>query len=372
MSILDGQKVIDMPQDSAIMESAEPGTEVEQTSAPEQSAAPATDNAQTEQMTHDDSPATQAAPNQQPSESLTTSPTETKPNAQPAPTATQQDWSKEGPVLQKRYEDLRAEQNRRLEQWRRTYEQQSGQLTELQKFKQEQEQRAQAAQLKPWSKLHPEHSKFNNVLDRAKTIERQLQNIDPSLPPEQQAAIKQAIVSALTPEERAQITEYRDSVQNFQRDLVTDPQGTLMPMVDKLVEQKFADFLERQKAQEAVNRDFQDPKLAPLIEQYGDDFKKALTDGVPYEYSTHMLKMHATTQSLAQENAKLKAELAQAGVKVESADERQRLAKGEAAITRDPRPPVRDPYDLAKAEAKKRNIPFDSSAFASLLAKHSR
>jgi signal transduction histidine kinase len=161
-------------------------------------------------------------------------------------------------------------------------------------------------------------------------------------------------------------------VQNFQRDLITDPQGTLMPMVDKLVEQRMSQFIERQQAQAAVAKDFADPQLAPLIEKYRDDYAKALGDGVPYEYSTHMLKMHAHNQAMAAEVAKLKSELAQAGVKVESADERQRLARGEAAITRDPRPPVRDSYELAKAEGKKRGISPDSAQFASLLAKYQK
>lgn len=352
------------------MLAAEPDTGVEQTGAPEQSAAPAADTAQVEPTTHADSPAP-AAPNPQTDESLTTSPKETQPAAQPAtPQSAQPDWSKEGPVLQKRYEDIRADYNRKINQWQQTYQQQSTQLTELQKFKQEQEQRAQAASLKPWSKLHPEHSKFNSMLDRAKTVERQLQGIDPSLPPEQQAAIKNAITSALSPEERAQIMEYRDSVQNFQRDLVTDPQGTLMPMVDKLVEQRMEQFMQRQKAEESVQRDFADPQLAPLIEKYSSDFKQALDEGVPYKYTTHMMKMHANTEAMAQEVARLKAELAKAGVKVESADARQRLVKGEAAITRDPRPPVRDSYELAKTEGRKRGITPDSPQFAALLAKY--
>jgi len=356
-----------MPQDSdSMVAEAESETVVEQTSVPEQSAAPATTDASTEPPTPASSTADPAIPNTESPESLTTSPQETQ------PVAPQTDWTKEGPVIEKRYRDLQSRVDRQVKQWQQTYQQQNGQLTELQKFKQEQDSRAQAASLKPWSKLHPEHGKFNSMLDRAKTIERQLQGIDPNLPPEHQAAVKNAIMSALSPEERAQITEYRDGVQNFQRDLITDPQGTLMPMVDQIVEQKMQQLMERQTAQASVAKDFQDPTLAPLIEMYRDDYAKALQDGVPYEYSTHMLKMHAANQDKEAEITRLKAELAQAGVKVESADERQRLAKGEAAITRDQRQPVRDSYELAKAEGKKRGISPDSSQFASLLAKYQK
>jgi hypothetical protein len=140
-----------MPQEDDTMVSDAPATGVEQNSAPEQSAAPATDTTQATQDTHGESPVEQTAPITQNAESLTTSPQETQPK-QEAP-GQQVDWSKEGPTLQKRYDDIRADYNRKLNQWQQTYQQQSGQLTELQKFKQEQEQRAQAASLKPWSKL---------------------------------------------------------------------------------------------------------------------------------------------------------------------------------------------------------------------------
>lgn len=347
-----------MTENSVISPEAETDTGSNLASAPEQSAAPVTESAQTEQTAQVDSPA-DAAPNSSSPESLTSPPQDQE--TQPA--APQQDWAKEGPVLQKRYDDIRADYNRKINQWQQTYQSQNTQLTELQKFKQEQEQRAQAASLKPWSKLHPENGKFNGLLERARTIEKQLQSIDPGLPPEQQAAIKNAIVGALAPEERQQITDYRESLQTFQRDFFTDPQGTVMPMVDRMVEQKIQQYVERQTAQQSVAKDFADPQLAPLVEQYGSDFKKALEDKVPYDYAKHMLLMHAEIQKLRGENHASQA-------KVVSADERQRLAKGEAAITRDQRAPVRDSYELAKKEAKKRGITPDSPQFAGLLAKY--
>jgi hypothetical protein len=119
-----------MSENDVTMDTDAPATGVEQNSAPEQSAAPATDTTQATQDTHGESPAP-AAPITQNAESLTTSPQETQPK-QEAP-GQQVDWSKEGPTLQKRYDDIRADYNRKLNQWQQTYQQQSGQLTELQK-----------------------------------------------------------------------------------------------------------------------------------------------------------------------------------------------------------------------------------------------
>jgi hypothetical protein len=65
----------------------------------------------------------------------------------------------------------------------------------------------------------------------------------------------------------------------------------------------------------------------------------------------------------------LEAQVQQLGGKAAHADEQRRLAKGEASITRDPRPPKQDPYILAKAEAAKKGINPSSPAFAQILAK---
>jgi hypothetical protein len=42
----------------------------------------------------------------------------------------------------------------------------------------------------------------------------------PEEPPEQQEAMKQAIISAMSPEEQNQINEYRDNLQNFQQEFL--------------------------------------------------------------------------------------------------------------------------------------------------------
>lgn len=314
-------------------------------------------------MAHGDSTAPAATPStKETAGSLTSSPSQDAP-AQPAVQPQAQPPVTE--PWEKRYRDLQSRIDRDIQTWRTNYQTQGTRLQELEKFKREQDQRAQAASLKPWSKSHPEHSKFLSRAERVSMAENAERGLDPNLTPEARTAARNAIWATVPQDEIEQVNQFREHSREFQRNWITDPQGTLMPMVDQLVEQKIQQFQQRFQAQAEVARDFEDPKLKPLIEQYSTDFQKALEDQVPYEYAVHMLKMHA-------ENQRLKAEHTSVGAKLESANERQRLAKGEAAITRDPRAPVVDPYEAARAEAAKRGFSTDHPQFASLLAKHSK
>jgi len=283
--------------------------------------------------------------------SLTPSNSQT-PQQQSQPT----DW-------EKRYRDQQSYMDKQINQWQQRMAAQQSQMESLAKWKQEQEARAKQASLKPWSKAHPENNKFTGLLERAKVVEQQLRRIPANLPPEQQEAMKQAIIGALTPEEQQQIGDYRDSLANFQREFFTDPHGTILPMVEQLAERKVQEVMQRMEAQQSVQRDFSDPQMAPMVDKYKQDLAKALQDGVPYEYSMHMLKMHAELENL---RGQLKATTGKAA----QADEQRRLAKGEAAITRDPRTPAQDPYELAKAEAAKRGISTGDKRFIDLLNKY--
>jgi hypothetical protein len=332
---------------------AESETSQPQSSAPAQEAtATAEQTTSTEQTAQGDQTANTAAPDTKADGSLTNPQSETQ---QPEPKV---DW-------EKRYRDLMSHTDKQVNTWQSRMQQQSQQMAEIQKWKAEQEQRAKSAALKPWSKAHPENSKFNGLLERAKVVQQQLGRIPGTLPPEQQQAMRDAIVSALSPEEQTQITEYRENLQNFQRDFFTDPQGTLLPMVEQLAEQKVQQVLQKIEAQQSVQRDFADPSIAPMVQKYGSEFSKALQDGVPYEYAKHMMGMFARMQELEAQAKGMAGKAAQA-------DEQRRLAKGEASITRDPRTTAQDPYDLAKAEAIKKGISTGSKQFIDLLNKYTQ
>lgn len=346
-----------MPDEDATLTPAAQETSVQESSEPAQTDASTESATPSEQGAQGEAPAQAEQPTKQTDGSLT--PPNPVAANKPAEQQTQDNpW-------EKRYRDLMSHTDRKINEWKQRMEQQGQQMTELQKFKQEQEQRAKAASLKPWSKAHPENSKFSGLLERAKVVDQQLRRIPATLPPEQQETMKQAILSALAPEEQQQIQEYRESLQNFQKDFFTDPHGTLMPMVEQLAERKVQEALTQISVKQEIDKDFDSPELKPLIEKYSQDFEKALTDGVPYNYATHMMKMHAQLEQMQNQIKGLSGKAAQA-------DEQRRLAKGEAAITRDPRTPPKDPYELAKAEATKRGISTSSKQFMDILTKYTK
>lgn len=348
-----------MSDDKTTMPEAEADTGSTQTTEPSTEAGTAPEAAQAEQETHGDQPTNPVAPDTKADGSLT------PPNSQSPEQQPQRDWSKEGPTLEKRLRDQQSYFDRQIAQWKQQMSQTQEKASQLEKWKSEQDERAKAASLKPWSKAHPEHGKFNSLLERAKVINAQLQRIPANLPPEQQEAMKQAIISAMSPEEQQQINEYRDNLNNFQRDFFTDPHGTLLPMVEQLAEQKVQQFMQKMEAQQSVQQDFQDPQLAPLIKEHGQDFARALQEmpSRPYDYAKQMMLLYA-------ENQRLKAQSSKVDAKAEMAKEQQRLTKGEAAITRDPRPANTDPYTLAIAEARRKGIDPSTPRFAQLLAKY--
>lgn len=348
-----------MSDDETTMPEAEADTGSTQPTEPSTEAGTAPEAAQAEQETHGDQPTNPVAPDTKADGSLT------PPNSQSPEQQPQRDWSKEGPTLEKRLRDQQSYFDRQIAQWKQQMSQTQEKASQLEKWKSEQDERAKAASLKPWSKAHPEHGKFNSLLERAKVINAQLQRIPANLPPEQQEAMKQAIISAMSPEEQQQINEYRDNLNNFQRDFFTDPHGTLLPMVEQLAEQKVQQFMQKMEAQQSVQQDFQDPQLAPLIKEHGQDFARALQEmpSRPYDYAKQMMLLYA-------ENQRLKAQSSKVDAKAEMAKEQQRLTKGESAITRDPRPANTDPYTLAIAEARRKGIDPSTPRFAQLLAKY--
>ena len=360
-----------MPDDENTMPAAEADTGTEQSSVPSQETAPAQDAAQTEPVAHGDQPGTSPVPDTKADDGSLTNPHKTTEQQQQS----QRDWSKEGPTLEKRLRDQQSHFDKQVSQWRQQMQQTQEKASGLEKWKQEQEQRAQAAALKPWSKAHPENVKFNGLLERAKVIDQQLRQIPTidnkgnPIPVEHQEAMKNTILAALAPEERQQIQEYRDSLTNFQRDWFTDPHGTLMPMMEPMVKNFVEQAFKKIEAQHAVQQDFADPQLAPLLKEHGQDFVRALNEmGDPdktYDYAKQMMLLYA-------ENQKLKAEQGKLGAKAAHADEQRRLVKDQASHTRDPRAETQDPYDLAVAEAKKRGIPLDSPRFAGLITKYSK
>lgn len=327
-----------------------------------------------------DTPATGAPATGQGSEqgltsqtSASTTPTEA--NKTPAQAAPPQQGAAASPIKaaspeakpandnwQQRYSSLQSETDKRLNQMSLKMQQKEQEFEQLRQFRQKQEEQANRLNLKPWSKQHPENAKFQGVLNRARIVDQQLRSVPENLPPEQKQALQQAIMSAMSPEDHQQYKQYREESFNFQNEFFSDPMGTLAPMLTSLIQEKMQVAQEQAQADMRVSQDFESPELKPLIQANAPEMQQALKDGVPYDYAVHMLRMKGQLEKLQGEMGRLNKDAVMGR-------EQQRLAKGNATITRDPAPSKAvDVYELARKEAAKKGMRSDDPRFMKLVA----
>lgn len=269
----------------------------------------------------------------------------------------QQDW-------QKRYSNAQSGWAREKAQIQAERQREAQELNQLRQFQQEQRAIAERAKLPVHSRMSPENAKFQAAKNKADVARQQLRNIDPALPPEQREAMRKSILSVITPEEEQMIAGQQQASEQFLNDLVSDPHSAIAPLVQPLIQQAFDQFLMHQRADAAVAKDFKE--LEPVLKAHGPEVRDMLARGTPYD--------------VAIENARLKAQLESLQNRVGSADqaraaahEQQRLAKGNAAITRDPAPTSKpDIYAMAKKEAVANGWTTDDPRFMRLLSKHEK
>lgn len=275
-----------------------------------------------------------------------------------APQPTQDvDW-------QGRYKHLQSHADRQLAEYRQRL---AAAEREAVEHRARQEQAEKNKAIPRWRKAHPEHQKFSSVLERARTVQKQMQAIDPSLPPEQQQKLRETIASALTPDEQQEIAEYQTSVQEFNRNWMSDPEGTLREMVAPLMQQEIARVRQDAIAEASVKRDFADPELKPIIEEHAAELRKMLEDGVPYKYAIHTLKLHHAYSALA---AGQRATTTVASTAAEQTRQRQPAAARTSRPDPQPRASGDSQYQLAVKEAKQLGIPTDDHRFVKILAKY--
>lgn len=263
------------------------------------------------------------------------------------------------------YRNLQSYADRQIHQFRTQLQQQAQELEQLRQFRLQQQQQAEQARIPKWSRVHPEYQKFAAVKEKARAVNEQLRNIPPELPPEAREAAQQAIMAIMSPEDRQLYHEYRQDAARRAEQFHEDPESVMLPVIQHAFNQMFEDRARQWQADQRVAQEFQDPELAPVIQQHGPEMRKALQDGVPYDYAVHMARMFARLEQTTRELSALRGQEAQVS-------ERDRLQRGRATTERTPTPPrrVRDPYAAAKAEALERGIPTDSPQFFDLLIKH--
>lgn len=288
----------------------------------------------------------------------------TPPNTPPNPSSQRQPQPAPDDARQ-RYEEFRRFNDRRFNEERQRRAALEQEIETLRQFREEQMRKAEEQKLRRWMPRHPEYGKFRSMMERAKAIRQQIRAIPQDLSDDAKAAARAAILAGIRPEEAEELNEYRAYTEEFQENLIQDPVGTLLPILMPEVERAIQSRETQLQARFDVQRDFQDPTIAPVIKEHAEDFKAALDAGVPYSYAVHMTKMFAEIKRLQSEISSLRPQVVRGQAQA-------RIARTRATDTPTPATPEGDPYEMAKAEAARRGIALDSNAFFALIRKFSQ
>lgn len=219
-----------------------------------------------------------------------------------------------------------------------------------------QQQDAQAAKLPMWSAKHPENGRFGELKARWQQANQTFSRLRDGQTPEQQQATRAQVLADFSPEEQQIMREHGMHQRKYTERFSEDPEGTIAEIVDTRVQQALAQMQQtqqqNQQAEQSVGQWFQDQANTPILESQREWLIQAMS---PREQGG--LGMPWTIARLEAENRFFRSQRDVSTAKVLSAEERSRLAKGHAAITRDPvTAPISDPYELAVKSAKEKGI----------------
>lgn len=266
--------------------------------------------------------------------------------------------------FRERYSDIRRYLDRKERQWAERQEE----LQQLRQQRKEWEQQAQRQNLPSWSRQHPDYPKFAAVKSKINNVRDALRNLPDDLPPEARDAARHAILSQVSPEDQETWQSYQQEREQFAEQFFEDPYPMLMPMVRSMAQEVWREAEHHRESAARVEQDFQDPDIQQVIQQHGEDFAKALNDGVPYNYATHMARMFRQLETYREQVQELQGKVQDTSKEASQARERNRLLKGKASITRDVSVDTsQDPYQQALAEAEKRGVDLGSPAFVRIL-----
>lgn len=256
-------------------------------------------------------------------------------------------WGRERAEMQRSVEQLRRER----EQWQQ----------------QEAARRAEAERrnLRRWDPAHPDHGKFRSLLDKAQLLNQQVRAIEKrsDLSPEQKAGLIDQMAQQLSPEEQQELQAHQEMNRDFLLNPAANAREIAVQAARDQIRDAFAQFQQHQQAVQDVAR--VDRKL---LEQQGDYLRQQLQSGVPYDAALEMATMRQQLADLHGRTTALSQEQEAARTAAKAAAERERLAKGRASITRDPKGVgTPDYYSIAKKEAAEKGITPDSPRFMRLL-----
>lgn len=236
----------------------------------------------------------------------------------------------------------------------------------IQSWRQEKERAAQA-NLPRYNSKHPEHGSFVELKARWHQAQQTFSRLKQSeQDPQKIAAIQQHILADFSPEEQQEMRGHAQHLRKFHERMAEDPEGTLAEMIEgrfaQMLEQREARARQEQQAEQSVGSWFDNPANKSVVDSQGQWMEQALQSGMPW----------AVVQREA-EIRFLRTQVNAGQSKVQAAEERSRLVKGNAAITRDPvTTPVVDSYETAKRLAKERNVEIGGPGWMEIAAEAAR
>jgi len=281
--------------------------------------------------------------------------------AQPT-TAAAKNWEQEYKNIEKRQKDAvrwgnEAHQERlRLKQQLEAYKDIKPDEIGLWK---KQQQEAQTKNLPKWDRRNPSNPRFNNVLTRWDSYRRAAQV---AKTPEQRQALDETVGRQFNDEDFKDIEAWESHQREFSASMAADPAGTIDERARSVAREEFqtliSQFQQHNEATRTVSEDF-DGALKPILanQAYAEMFAQTLKGGVPYDVAKKIVMQ-------AHELDHLRSRVSGADKATASVTEQQRLLKGNAAVTRDPRTATSiDPI----AVAKERGIQPGTPAYGELL-----
>jgi hypothetical protein len=218
---------------------------------------------------------------------------------------------------------------------------------------------AQKSSLPRWSPTHPEHERFKGLRERYQFAKSLIDRAKP----EDREARKAELAANFHPDELKTLEDWKAHEADFTSRLASDPEGTLSQMMDQRIaqanEQREQRAQHQQKVDTAVGGWFDDPSNRMVIQSQKEFMQGALAEGIPWA----VVRREATIRHLMSER--------ESGQRtVQSAEEKERLLRGNASVSRDANTrsqPAGDLYDRAKKIARDRGIPPGDGRFMNIL-----
>lgn len=255
---------------------------------------------------------------------------------------------------EQRYSDLRKRETALSQQVQQYQQRYQGIDPNSVRQWQEAQQRAQQERLPAWNRNNPQNPRFRDTLRRFDDYRNAMGRAQT---PEQKEVLRQTIGQSFSQDDVQTIQAWENHQREFQANFAADPAGTIADIVAQTVRQEIAQSQKMAEAEQTVGKWFNDPANKAIVDRYGPQMMELMQRGNDWRFVSQYFTQKAQVDGL-------QSRVGEADKAVTAANERDRLLKGAAAVTRDPKPQtVVDPVKIAK----QRGIAPGSEAYYDLL-----